>query len=170
MADTQVKDETAAASIAATDRFYIVKDPTGTPLDRYGTPAQMLTYIKTGLPGVLGCVIDGGGSAITTGVKGDLVVPYNCTITSVTALADQSGSIIVDIWKDSYANFPPVDSPDSITASAPVTISSASKSQDSTLTGWTTSLSAGDVLRFNVDSNPATSITRVTIALAVSRA
>lgn len=113
----------------------------------------------------LGIVIDGGGSAITTGIKGDAYVPYACTITAVTMLADQSGSIVVDIWKDTYANFPPTGA-DSITASAKPTISSATKSQDTTLTGWTTSVAAGDILRFNVDS--ATTVTRLTLALTVT--
>jgi len=111
-------------------------------------------------------VIDGGGSAITTGQKGHLEIPFACTIQQVTMLADQSGSIVVDIWKDTYANFPPTDA-DSITASAPPTISSAQKSQDSTLTGWTKSISSGDILAFNVDS--CTTITRVTISLKVER-
>lgn len=113
--------------------------------------------------GVITAVIDGGGSAITTGIKLDLSVDFDCTLTSVTALADQSGSIQVDIWKDTYANYPPVNG-DSITASTPVTISAASKSRDTTLTGWTTAIASGDTLRFNVDS--ATSIQRVTIVLA----
>lgn len=112
-------------------------------------------------------VIDGGGSAITTGIKGDVVVDCAATIVGVTTLADQSGSIVVDIWKDSYANFPPTDA-DSITASAPPTLSTAAASQDTTLTGWTTTIAAGDVLRFNVDS--CTTCTRVTVALKVRRA
>ena len=111
-------------------------------------------------------IIDGGGSAITTGVKGDLIVDFACTIQSVTMLADQSGSIVVDIWKDNYASFPPVDG-DSITSSAVPTITTATKSQDSTLTGWTTSIAAGDILRYNVDS--ITSIQRLTITLKVKR-
>ena len=112
-------------------------------------------------------VIDGGGAAITTGIKGDLEVPFDCTINSSSLLADQSGSIVIDIWKDVYANYPPTDA-DSITASAPPTISSATNSTDSTLTGWTTSLTKGDILRFNVDS--ATTVTRVTLSLKVTRA
>lgn len=112
-------------------------------------------------------MIEGGGSVITTGVKGYLQVDFACTILQATALADQSGSIVVDIWKDTYANYPPVDA-DSITASAPVTLSSAIKSQDGTLTGWTTSIAAGDILGFNVDS--ITTCTRVTISLKVRRA
>jgi len=111
-------------------------------------------------------IIDGGGEAITTGQKGHLEIPFACTIQQVTLEADQTGSIVVDIWKDTYANFPPTDA-DSITAAAPPTISSAHKSQDSTLTGWTTSISAGDILAFNVDA--CTSITRVTISLKVAK-
>lgn len=111
-------------------------------------------------------VIDGGGSAITTGVKGDLEIPFGCTIVAATLLADQSGSIVVNVWKDTYANYPPTVA-DKITASAPPTISTATKSQDTTLTGWTTSITAGDTLRFNVDS--VTTIQRVTLSLKVKK-
>jgi len=96
-------------------------------------------------------MIDGGGSAITTGVKGCIEVPFNCTIERQTTLIDQSGSIVIDIWKDTFANFPPTVA-DTITASAKPTISSAVKDQDATLTGWTTAISEGDILYFNVDS------------------
>ena len=81
-------------------------------------------------------------------------------------LADQSGSAVVDIWKDSYANYPPTDA-DTITAAAVPTISAATKSQDSTLTGWTTSITAGDILGFNVDS--AATIERLTLILKVKK-
>jgi hypothetical protein len=77
-------------------------------------------------------------------------------------LADQSGSIVVDIWEDTYANYPPTDA-DSITASAVPTITTAVKSQDSTLTGWTTAIVGGSTLRYNVDS--VTTIQRVTVSL-----
>lgn len=104
-----------------------------------------------------GITLDGGGSAITTGVKGYVEIPYACTIQKATTLCDQTGSIVIDVWKDTYANYPPTDA-DSITASAPPTISSATKAQDSTLTGWTTSVSADDIIGFNVDS--ITTVTR----------
>lgn len=111
-------------------------------------------------------IIDGGGSAITIGEKGHLEIPFACTITQVTMLADLSGSIVVDIWKDTYANFPPTND-DSITAAAPPTITTAQKSQDSTLTGWTTAIAAGNILTFNVDS--CATITRLTISLKVAK-
>jgi hypothetical protein len=115
----------------------------------------------------IGYVIDGGGAAITTGVAGaGLQVPYACTINSVTLLSDVSGSIVVDIWKDTYANYPPTVA-DSITASAKPTLSSATKYEDPTLTGWTTSIAAGDIFRFNVDS--ASTVQQVVIILKVTK-
>lgn len=111
---------------------------------------------------VLTFIIDGGGAAITTGIKGDLEIPFAMTITGWTALADQSGSIVVDIWKDTYANFPPTVA-DTITASDKPTISTATKGQDLAPTGWTTAVTAGDILRFNVDS--ITTCQRVTLAV-----
>jgi hypothetical protein len=112
-------------------------------------------------------VIDGGGAIYSNGIKGFLQIPFNCTITAVSLLADQTGSTVIDIWKDTYANFPPTVA-DSICASALPTIPlSATKSVDITLTGWTTTITAGDVLAFNVVS--VTSITRVTITLSVNR-
>lgn len=111
-------------------------------------------------------IIDGGGSAITTGIQGDLEIPFACTINTWSLLADQSGSIVVDIWKDTYANYPPVVG-DTITGSALPTISAATKGQSSTLTGWTTTISAGDTLRYNVNS--ITTCTRVVLSLKVTR-
>jgi glutamate-1-semialdehyde aminotransferase len=81
-------------------------------------------------------------------------------ITSWTMIADQVGSIVIDIWKDTYANYPGVVG-DSITGSAKPTITSAIKGQTSSLTGWTTTVSAGDIARFNVDS--VSTITRINL-------
>jgi hypothetical protein len=111
-------------------------------------------------------VIDGGEGAIDVGQHGHLVIPFPCTLVSAYIVADQTGSIIVDVWKDVYANFPPTDA-DSITASAPLTISSGVKALDSVLTGWTLAIAAGDVLAFNVDS--CALIRRVTICLVVEK-
>ena len=111
-------------------------------------------------------IIDGGGATITTGIKGDIRIPVASTITGYTLLADQSGSIQIDIWKDTYTNYPPTDA-DSITASAPLGITLATKNDNTTLTGWTTAVAAGHILRFNVDS--ATTIQRVTVVLYLTR-
>lgn len=109
-------------------------------------------------------VVDGGGSTITTGAKKVYIsVPYAGTITAARLLAAESGSIVLDIWKDTYAAFPPTVA-DTITAAAKPTLSGAQKAE-TTLTGWTTSVAAGDVLEINVDS--VTTITKVTLTLTL---
>ena len=72
---------------------------------------------------------------------------------------------MVDIWKDTYAAFPPTVG-DSITAAAKPTITADDQSVDTTLTGWTTAITANDCLRFNVDS--CATITRCTLILTVT--
>jgi len=114
--------------------------------------------------GTITMITDGGGVVITTGLKGYLEIPFACTITGWTLLADVSGSIVVDLWKDTYANYPPVVG-DVITASAKPTITTAIKNQSTTLTGWTTSIAAGDILAFNVNS--VTTITKITLSVKV---
>lgn len=139
----------------------------------YGITGQVLTSNGSGSAPSwqsnvvnLTYVIDNGDSVINTGIKGDLVVPFACTINSWTILADVSGSIVVDIWKDTYANYPPTVA-DTITGSAKPTVSATNKNQSSTLTGWTTSITSSDILRFNVDS--AATIKRITLVLSVTR-
>jgi hypothetical protein len=109
-------------------------------------------------------VFDGGGSTITTGIKGDIRIDFACTITEWTLLADVSGSVVVDVWKQTYASYPATVG-QSITASAKPTITSSNKGNSTSLPGWTTTINAGDCLRFNIDS--ATTITRVAIMLKV---
>lgn len=109
---------------------------------------------------------DAGGEVLPTGVLGDCQVPFACTITGVTLLADQTGSCVVDIWKDTFANYPPTNA-DTITAAAKPTISASNKYTDAVLSGWNTAIVALDTLRFNLDSN--SSITRLAIILRVRR-
>lgn len=110
--------------------------------------------------------IGDGINVISTGVAGDVSVPFAATITGALLFADTTGSIVVDVWKDTFSNYPPTAG-DKITASAPPTISSDVKSSDTTLTGWTVDISAGDCLRFNVTS--VSSITRATLILKAKR-
>lgn len=86
------------------------------------------------------------------------------TIEGYSLLADAAGAMVIDIWKDTYANYPPVVG-DSITASAKPTLSSGTKSEDNTLTGWTTSIARGDILKFHVDSS--TTVKAATLSLRI---
>jgi len=111
-------------------------------------------------------VFDAGNSVISGNPEVDVRVPGSGTITSYTLLADASGSAVIDIWKDIYGNFPPTDA-DSITFTTPPTLTSAIKATDSTLTNWTKTLAAGDILRFHLDSS--STVKRLTLTLAYTR-
>jgi hypothetical protein len=79
-------------------------------------------------------------------------------------LPDQSGSAVVDIATDTYAGYPTFTS---IVAAAPPTLATATKATDSTLTGWTIAVTAGDLLRFTLSS--ASTVTRLLCVVAYSR-
>lgn len=116
--------------------------------------------------GSFGITVDGGGSVIPTGLRGFVVIPYSGTITEWTIIADQSGSSVVDIWKSTYAGAPPTIA-NTITGSALPTLTASQKAQSSTLTGWTTSVTTGDVIGFNVNS--ASTITRLNLSIKITK-
>jgi hypothetical protein len=103
-------------------------------------------------------VIDGGGSVIVTGdAKVYPTADFSCTINRWDISADQSGSITIDVWKAAGA-IP--TSGNKISASAPLTLSTAQLAQNGSRTGWTAGVSAGDVFGFSVAT--VTTVTRVT--------
>ena len=125
------------------------------------------SVVVTGFTSNIGCfglTIDGGGSAITTGIKGSIIVPYGCIIDSWSIIADQSGSIVVDVWKGSSLSIP-TSAASSIAGSELPTLSSQQINTDLDLTTWTTNLVVDDVLVFNVNS--ASTVTRVTLQIKV---
>lgn len=126
---------------------------------------RRLTGLRDGDAAVLLIHIDGGGSAITTGVKLDIPFPdFAATITGWELVADQSGSIVLDLWKDTYANYPPTVA-DTITASAKPTLSSAIKNVADGVPTWTRKINQGETIRVNVDS--VSTVTRVTLGLSL---
>lgn len=109
--------------------------------------------------------VNGGGSVPSTGIFADVYVPFACTISAATMLADVSGSAVIDVWMtNAFSSTPTVAN--TITASDLPTLSSAENSQDTTLTGWTTSITAGSRLRFKLNS--ISTCTWVTLTLTVS--
>ena len=106
----------------------------------------------------------GGGSDIADDTVVDSYVPTAATITGITISATDAAacSSVVDLWVDTYANFPPTVA-DTITASAKPTLSTALVNKDTTLTSWTTAVSADSFIRGNVDSNDCTGTVIVTI-------
>jgi hypothetical protein len=114
--------------------------------------------------GSIGLVIDGGGSVPALGQKGFIQIPFACTITGWTMIADVSGSAQITVSKGTYASFPTLTS---IVASLPPVLTSTQKNTSTTLTGWTTSVVAGDIIGFNLDS--VATLTRVILQLQILR-
>jgi hypothetical protein len=117
-------------------------------------------------------IIDGGGSAITTGVKGDVFVHFNGVLRSWVVQGDQSGSIVVDVWGKKFADeSAPTDS-DAMPGSGSEPTLSSETSALSTAPSWNNMTITGSPtvpfhLRYNVDS--ISTCERVTVALAVQR-
>lgn len=112
---------------------------------------------------VIGITVDGGGAAITPGLKGYAQCPSSGTISSWTVLADQVGDVEFDVFVDPLASFPPTTS---VVAAAPPELVAADSDTDSTLTGWSTAVTAGDVFGFEVIS--AATLERVTLQIEVT--
>jgi hypothetical protein len=145
--------------------------PAGGPTGPTGLGATGLTG-PTGPSQVAGIefVINGNGSAIPTGIAGYLLIPFACTITKATLMADVSTTSEVDIYACLFSAYAPPTHPavgDKITASDPPTLTAALSEQDSTLTAWTTAVAANTVFGFNVTSN--NNATKLTLALNVTR-
>jgi len=167
--DGTFNNPTLASAQLGTPDSGVLTNCSGLPvagISGLGTGVGTLLGSATGAKASLVFVIGDGIATITTGLKGFLSVDFACTITGWALFGDATGSIQLDLWKDVYANFPPTVA-DTITASAKPLFSSAVKGKSSTLTGWTTSIAAGDVIGVKVDS--ITTCKQVTLVLEVTR-
>lgn len=132
---------------------------------------SIFTSISTALTTIgtsvcIECVISDSPEALFPGIKGYLECPLAVTIDSWKLMGDKSGSVVVDIWKVPFGSFPPTSS-NSITGSAQPTISSSVSGASSALTGWTTSISKGDILAININSCNA--VQQITLSLSCGR-
>jgi len=104
-----------------------------------------------------------GGQVLAVGAKAYVAeVPFNASITGWRIISPIAGSVVVDVWKDTYLNFPPTVA-DTIAGSEKPTLAAVVRNEDKTLTTWTTSVIAGDSLVFNIDS--ATTVTYLVVQL-----
>ena len=105
-------------------------------------------------------VIDSGSLPMQVGDKGKLTIDVTGVIENIRVLADQTGDIVLDIGKASFADYPNFNS---ITAAQRVQLSNSNKYFDDVLNNWTTTITAGDILRFDVIS--VNNIRRILISL-----
>jgi len=111
--------------------------------------------------------VDTGGAApISSGLKSFVYLPYSGEILSWTILTNTSGSTELDLYKSTYANYPPDISDTIITTDYPY-LSNMIKNQSSNLTGWTTTFDADDIIGLYVKS--ASTITRIQLILEIQK-
>ena len=99
--------------------------------------------------------IGDGTNIITTGeaVTARLSMPFNCTLTGWTLLADTSTTTTIGVWKDTFANYPATIA-DTITATHDPAISAATKNTNTNITNWgSTAVTKGDQMGFHVIAN-----------------
>lgn len=119
---------------------------------------------RTLAPRFIPVVFDGLGSPLVPGIWGDVPVHFDGVILEWRLIALGVGDLQIDVWKTDYAGFPPTVA-DTITGSDVPTLSSSQKADSTALTGWTTDVATGDILRFNIDSVSA--ITKATLTLTL---
>lgn len=107
-------------------------------------------------------VVDYGSSPINVGDKGSLAIDVTGVIESWVLVADQIGSLVLDIRKASYADYPNVTT---ICGGTRPSLVNQNKNTSSNLGTWNKVLNAGDILNYNVIS--VTGINRFSIALKV---
>ena len=125
-----------------------------------GTNLQIVSPIANNPPQMFRWTLDGGGSVLSTATSSALKVDKACTIREALLDADQSGSLTVTVEKATYTTGTPSWS----TISSSFLLSSARSLKDTTLTSWTKSLAADDLIRINITGTPAT-ITKATVLL-----
>jgi len=110
-------------------------------------------------------IIDGGGSELSTGSKGGVIIDRPFNIDQWTLLADQSGSVVVDVQTATYSDFP-TNISSMVGGGTKPTLSTAQKNQSAPASWTSTTGASGNVVVFNVDS--VTTVTRVTVSLKLT--
>ena len=77
-------------------------------------------------------------------------------------MASATGSIVIDVKRASYANFPTTTS---IAGTELPTLTNQQKNQDLSFSSWTTAIAANDVLEFVVNSNTNVTFCNLNIKL-----
>jgi hypothetical protein len=92
-------------------------------------------------------IVDSGSIAMIAGNKGSVTLDVSGILENIVILSDQEGDLVLDIKKSNYSTFPTFSS---IVGGTYVQMTNARKVRDDTLSGWTTTIVAGDILTFDV--------------------
>lgn len=160
--DIWVRSTTDTRLPVGTDTFVLTADSTQTTGMKWAAAGAGSTPMLT--RGA--CFVGSAGAAVALPLNDVAIVfPAACTIKRVTILTTGgTGSCVVGVWKVAIGSFPPTSAND-ITGGVSPAISGAVDYDNSTLTGWTTSISAGDTMMFHLAST--STFTSITVQVTV---
>ena len=152
------------------NRFYVapVRNDTGNTNNAlyYNTSTNEITYTTpASLNSSLAITVDNGTSAVTTGNKTFITIPYNCTITGWSLLSNTSGNLSITISTSTVGTFPTLTTISGVT---PPELSNSQVASNYSLTGWSTALTAGEILVATVTGTPTVNLATLTLSLLQS--
>lgn len=164
-----LKEQTAASVVTpASGKNSLYFDSASGALSFKDDTGAAHTLGEANVPHSVGAMFDGAALPLsltgTTKVRAG-PVPFTGTIQLRDVVLDQSGGCTFGVKKCARASYP--GSLSDITGGHDVVISAAAQSEDSTLTGWTTSVTAGDIVEFELKAVDGT-IQQATILLKVT--
>lgn len=157
-AGTNIEISGATIATTSTPVFSMITEGATALSSKYSAISH--THVTTFCVNV---VFNGAGVTVAvTGSEGAFRLPTACTLVKASVVADASGSMSVALKKTTYSGY--AGSLSDITGGSDLDLSSAIKMEDSTLSGWTTSYSAGDVVTYAITGTPST-VTWATMTL-----
>lgn len=160
ISDRYTDNKFAASDLTAAFQMFL-RDPAGaTPAEESGA-TDFAEILGAFFSPPWGVVIDSG--SLTTAISdtyttGPVEVPYDMTLQQVEMVAQpitgqSTGSIVLDVWADTYANWPPTGADSICGSGTKPTISSALKSNDTDISDWSDlTLTKGQKVFFDVVS------------------
>jgi hypothetical protein len=154
---SQCGANTVATGVAASGNANC-SQPAFTSLSGTAAAAQIPVNVRAR---AIGATFAGGGVAISVGSVSYLTIPFACTISAWNITVD-TGTVTFDVWKVAAGTAIPTVA-NTITAAAQPAISSGTALHAAALTGWTTAVSANDIIAFRV--NAVTNTTSASLIL-----
>jgi hypothetical protein len=124
--------------------------------------------LASGYTGVANVIIDGGGEVLTTGVKGNIEMPFNFNLYGWALRSLETGSLLIELNKSSFSEYPPgLSGIMHIGATGPY-IDADWKNQETGISGWANPTGmGGDTIQITVTS--ASAITQASLALRYNK-
>ena len=160
---------TWASSIAGTAGHLMLWGGAGaTPTDGGAPPVSPTTNQNIRTIGASFGSFQSGATALASAATACVPTYYAGTIQSVEIIGNVSGSATIDVQTVAHSSWTGTASVSSITAADTPALSSAARYTDSTLTGWTTALTAGTDVCFVMSAPTTVAGLSITVKVAAN--